>query len=544
MSGVIVGAFLGGGNQTVPAGKCLVHLTVNTIDRQNLSTASWTVTASGKSYTATADASGRADLLVDSGLTYTATLVHDGQYYNDDPQTFVANSTGVVWVYFDLFQYPDIKTVLQVNTEPSTLVTITSGTNTMTDTSDSDGLAQFNGLATGSTWTVTANGKSVTVTIEHLLTVVTVGKMPIYGVKISKSNSDPSGRVTYIDDAEGFTPIVNSAGTFDMGSWAGCDLISGIKPMSKAGSVWTELDKRTLSGCPTSTSADALVEVPTWYLSFDNDDDYIYIRFSEKKQDDTYDDLASRLGGERIGMFHWGMFHGLISSSKLYSYSGATPTVSQSITTFSNYAKARGTGYDLITYYQATYLIALMVLLFKSTDGQSTLGKGLTNSGSAAQSRSKLTFTNDYGMYGYPSDATKPVSFFWIHDFWGNIYDWVGCAKTDSSSRLMTIIDGYSSVTESNFTLVSPNTPTGTRSGYVSDVVGTNGAGFLPKTCSGSSTTFWCDGGDVHASYFPLWGGYWSNGDNAGPLNWNFNNSATNTNSYVGSRLSYRSGRA
>ena len=147
-------------------------------------------------------------------------------------------------------------------------------------------------------------------------------------------------------------------------------------------------------------------------------------------------------------------------------------------------------------------------------------------------------------MYGYPSDATKPVSFFWIHDFWGNIYDFVGCAKTDSSSRLMTIIDGYSSVTESDFTLVTPNTPTDNRGGYVSDVVGTNGAGFLPKTCSGSTTTFWCDSGNVYASYFPRWGGYWSYGDSAGPFYWRFDYSATDTDSSVGSRLSYRSGRA
>ena len=147
-------------------------------------------------------------------------------------------------------------------------------------------------------------------------------------------------------------------------------------------------------------------------------------------------------------------------------------------------------------------------------------------------------------MYGYPSDATKPVSFFWIHDFWGNIYDFVGCAKTDSSCRLMTIIDGYSSVTESDFTLVTPYTPTGSRGGWVSDVVGTTGAGFLPKTCSGSSSTFWCDCGYVYASYFPCWGGFWSNGDNAGPFFWYFDNSATSAYSYIGSRLSYRSGRA
>ena len=541
---MVMGAFMGGGTIMVPKGKCLLHLHINTIDRANLSTASWTITATGKSYTTSADSSGRADILVDADASYTITLNHDGEYYNDEPQYVNATSCGVMWIYFDLFQYPDVSTVLQVYTEPSTQVTIVSGTNTQVKTSDSNGLAQFNGLASGSVWTVTANGKSATVTIEHLLTVVTVGKMPIYGVKIARTGSDPSARVTYINDAEGFTPIVNSAGTFDMGSWAGNDLISGIKPMSKSGSVWTELDKRTLSGCPTSTAADALVEVPTWYLSLDNDDDYIYVRFSEKKQDDTYDDLASRLNGERIGMFHIAMFDALNSSSKLYSYSGATPTVNTSITNFIAYAKARGDGYDLATYYQMTYLTALMILLFKSTDGQGTLGKGLTSSGSAAQARSKLTFTNDYGMSGYPSDATKPVSFFWIHDFWGNVYQFIGCAKTDSSSRIMTIIDGYSSVTESDFTLVTPNTPTGNRSGYVSDVVGTTGAGFLPKTCSGSTTTFWCDYGNVSTSYFPLFGGDWAGGDSAGPFYWYFDFSATSTYSDIGSRLSYRSGRA
>ena len=99
---------MGGGSKTVPAGKCLAHLSINTKDRQNLSTASWTITATGKSYTAQADASGRADILVDSGVTYTVALTHQGVYYNDGPQTFVADSTGVVWIYFDLFMYPDV----------------------------------------------------------------------------------------------------------------------------------------------------------------------------------------------------------------------------------------------------------------------------------------------------------------------------------------------------------------------------------------------------------------------------------------------------
>ncbi len=533
---------MGGGSIVVPAGSCLLHLQVNTIDRANLDTASWTIVATGKTYTATADSSGRADILVDADASYTITLNHDGDYYNDAPQYVNATSCGVVWIYFDLYKYSEVETVVNVVSLPSATVTATSGSSTFTETAGSDGVATFKGFAVGSTWTFSSNGESKTIIIDQLMQTIEVGNKIIYGVKIAKTTSSPSDRVTYTDHASGFTPVTNSSGTFDMGSWAGNDLIAGIAPISKSGSTRTYLDKNTLDGCPTSTSADALVEVPTWWLSITNDDSYIYIRFCNKQADDTYQKYASRFNGEDIGAFWIGMFDGLISSSQLYSYSGATPTVNQSITTFIANAKARGAGYDIATFYQITYLTALMVLLFKSTDGQSTLGKGLVSSGSAAQSRSKLSFANDYGMSGNPSNGALPVAFFWIHDFWGNVYQFIGCAKTDSSSRLMTIIDGYSSVTDSDFSLVSPETPTGNRSGYVSDVVGTTGAGFLPKTCSGSSSTFWCDRGYVYASCFPHWGGRWGDGDGAGPFYWRFNGSATYTSGDIGSRLSYRAG--
>ncbi len=46
------------------------------------------------------------------------------------------------------------------------------------------------------------------------------------------------------------------------------------------------------------------------------------------------------------------------------------------------------------------------------------------------------------------------------------------------------------------------------------------------------------DNGNVNASNFPNVGGNYNNGDNAGPFNANFNNSATNTNSNIGARLS------
>lgn len=539
----IISAFSGSGVEVVPAGKTMLRLAVNTIDRMNLEGATWQITATGKSYNATADAGGRADVLVDSGVTYNVTLTHAGLYYNDQPQKVVAESTACVWVYFDLFQHPDVKTVVQVITDAGILVTADSGANHMQMNANGSGIAEFSGMATGSEWTFAANGESKTIVIDRLMQTITVGKTVIYGVDVSLSDSNPATRVTYTDDAVGMTPMSNVGGVFDPGSWDGNDLISGIQPVAKAGSVWTDLDKKTLAGVPTNTSADAFTEVPTWWFMMERTSTAIRIRFSNTQVNSKYQKYASRWGVQDQGMFHYGMFHGLNSSSKLYSYSGATPTVNTSITNFINYAKARGAGYDITTFYQTTYLIGLFVLLFRNTDAQSVLGKGLTSSGSAAQSRSALTFSNNYGMAGDTNDASKPVSFFWIHDFFGNVYDFIGGAKTNSSCSLMTIIDGVSSVNEGGFTNRN-TTPNSSRGGYVKDVDGTTETGFFPKDCSGSSSTFWCDNGRVNSSYFPDWGGYWSDGSNAGPFYWNFSYSAAGTNSSIGARLSYRAGRA
>ena len=136
------------------------------------------------------------------------------------------------------------------------------------------------------------------------------------------------------------------------------------------------------------------------------------------------------------------------------------------------------------------------------------------------------------------------MSFFWIHDFWGNLYQFIGGMKTNSSRQLMTIVDGLASVTESDFTLQSTSALSSNLSGYISDVVGTSEAGFFPQACSGSATTYWCDYGYVRASAFPYFGGVYYGGDDAGCFLLYFYYSATVTDSSIGSRLSYRAGGA
>ncbi len=98
----IVGAFLGSGVELVPAGSCLLKLQVVTSDRQSMGGAIFTVTGTGFSQTATADASGRAEITVPSGYTYTVALTHSGLYFNDEAQTVIAESATTKFVYFDL----------------------------------------------------------------------------------------------------------------------------------------------------------------------------------------------------------------------------------------------------------------------------------------------------------------------------------------------------------------------------------------------------------------------------------------------------------
>lgn len=542
----MIGAFLGGNPPDVPAGKAGISLSVNTTDRQNLDTASWTLTGGGKTYTVNADASGRAYIEVDAGITYTVTLTHQGNYENDGPQTVITESTMQYGVLFDLFSYAAVSTVVIVQTGENMVVTATDGETTYTEVSNASGIATFNGLPANTEWTFTIpEGITKTVVISTLVTQVNLEPTYIYGVRIARSTSSPTSRCVYIDDCASFTPASGTA----LNSWAGNRLISGIRPVVFNGKTFTDLNKRdltkTIDGSASNIGTagnDAMTVVPTWWLSITNDSSYIYIRFSNRQIDSSYHRYASMFDGEDVGQFAVGCFLGYVTSSKLYSKTGNTPTVNTTITDFITYAHNRGTGYDLFMGHHVIYLQALFTLLYRSTNCQTALGQGYV-AGSAIQSNTALSFSNDYGMAGSTS-TTARMSFFWIHDFWGNIYQFIGGMKTNSSRQLMTIVDGLASITESDFTLQSTSALSSDLSGSISDVVGTSEAGFFPQACSGSATTYWCDGGIVRASLFSNFGGDHYRSDQAGCFNLVFSYSATGTSSYLGSRLSYRVGGA
>ena len=602
----------------VPAGYALVYFQMNTVDRLNLDTAKFQLVGASLEYSA--DAGGRASALVPipSNNQYTVHLEHNGQYYNDDDQVLVLESKGIYWVYFDLFDYPQVSTVIEVSTTfngsgvSGVSVQAVQGNVSMSAITQSNGMATLHGLTAGA-WTIKIPAYNIEeqITVEQLLqthsyelpgihatvtgynpqnATVTlsgdatgtynsdtsgslwIGPLPpgyytiatqfesksvvlgsvsqevtirgnykTYGVKITKAVSDPEDRVTYFADAVGITP----ASGHNMNGWAGNELLTKIAPVRISNGVKAYLNKRNLTQLTdgsasniTTLGNDAFVEFQQIYMKAWSDSEADYYEFSIAQVTSDFKLNAWMQNGSAQSAFYIACFAAINSSSKLYSQANSSPTVSVSITNFIAYAKARGSGYDIIRWYQMLFIQAFFILLYKSTDCQTALGQGYVG-GSSKQTQNLTTFDNDYGLAGSTS-TTQQMAFLWITNLWGNVYQFVGGAKTGSNYSLKTILGDYSSVTDSDFT--DRNTsPKSSRSGYVSDVCGGEHGGFFPKTCSGSSTTFWCDRGVVSASYFPYFGGDWDDGSNAG-FGWSFYRSATYTDSNIGSRLSYNLG--
>lgn len=615
---VMVGAFLGGPDFSLEAGKASISLCVNTTDRMNLDTASFTVTSDGFNETVQADASGRGYIVVPAGKTYNVALNHQGNYENDRPQKVIAENRMAYGVYFDLFDYPSVSTLVTVSVTfegagvQSVRVAAVKGGMTVNGVTEANGQAVLRGLDVG-TWTVslpdfglsktlevtelihqtsfslgglrvTLDGKSTPVTItgpktesktpgdngtvtfgplpkgsytiqteqetktsdvnDTVVAVSIMGKPLIYGVRIARGTADPEARVEYIEDCAGWPKGTRNS----IGNWlTGNTPFTGIKPVRLKVGVFTDLNKRDLTKTVDGASSeinksfqDAFVEVPTWWLSITTDGTYDYVRFSDRKMDDTYKKLASLWKGKDVGMFHYGIFHAYYENY-VFSISGKVPTNSASLSFFTQECQKRGEGYDIGMWHQRTYLVALCLLYFGTTNPQTIL-RGYVD-GSSVDSESISTFDNDLGLAGSTSGA-EHMAFLWINDFWGNVYEFVGGAKTDANFRLMTLDNGEPNNVTGEGYVTHDTIPQLLNSGYISEMdCQSTEVGFLPTACEGSETTFWADYGYIDKSNFFIIGSSWNYGNRGGPFYATAAYTSSENSPLISARLSYRAGR-
>jgi len=254
-----------------------------------------------------------------------------------------------------------------------------------------------------------------------------------------------------------------------------------------------------------------------------------------------------------------GRYHAFLSGDKIYSSSGKTPTVSQSLTQHRTYATNRGTGYTDIGICDNILLQCIYLLITKNFNSQATIGQGIST-GNTHNTGEANTFGWLNNHSTNKNSTTTAICCLGIENWWGNIWVWEdGIIKTPVSGNIsqQTITmaqyadqynsngSGYENIGTFPYTLV--DTVNNVQYGYQGRVAGVPKFIFLPNSstvsASGrSESTYMCDKHLIDLSPVTIshFGGSWLDGSNDGAFSrWLYRAPSTAYDN-VGSRLVYK----
>lgn len=331
-------------------------------------------------------------------------------------------------------------------------------------------------------------------------------------VLIDTTNSNPNTCCSYADDA-----VNMSVGSSE---W---DTFFGHKPcLFKNGEVVKYLNPNDYTkdvdgndvDITSGDAGDVMIEFPLRGIIIKYDDtNTLRVSITDDVNNSMASYLAHTRGSTIKQNFYLGAYLGVSANSKLRSISGGTITTSGvKFTTFRTLAQANrgGTsqGYDLMTYYQNLYIQAMYILKYKNLNSQSTIGNGVS-SNSAASTKTGTLDKN--GMdYGSTTNASTKAKLFGIEDIWGNYWRVMEGVLIKNKQLLLGTDNfndsgtGYNNYGELN--LVSTQE-------YITKVKGDNNFGFTIASSGGSSTTYFCDIGQMNEStgtYRLRYGGRWT----------------------------------
>ena len=244
----------------------------------------------------------------------------------------------------------------------------------------------------------------------------------------------------------------------------------------------------------------------------------------------------------------------------MYSSSGKTPMVSQTLAQCRTYATNRGVGYTDIGICDDILLQCLYLLIVKNFNSQSAVGRGIINTNAKHNTGEANTFGWLNGGSSNRTDGNTAVCCLGIENFWGNIGVWEdGIIKTPVSGNVsqQTITmaqyadqynsngSGYENIGTFPYTLT--DTVNGWQHGYQGRVAGVPKFIFLPNSstvsASGrSESTYMCDWHHIELSAITIsfFGGNWSLGSHAGAFYRDLYYAPSAAYGHVGSRLVYK----
>lgn len=351
---------------------------------------------------------------------------------------------------------------------------------------------------------------------------------------IDLSNSDPLSSVTYADDAVGMTKGSDAWDDF-LGYYPVLLDASGNELGKLNPNNYAQYEDGTDAPINVLGSYDVMVAFPKRGLKIITENNKVTVSMTDDPDNTEFKYYAHSYGSHNnCDVVYVGAYKASVSNNKLYSCSGQSPLVSQTIGTFRTYANNRGTGYEQMTFYVRTYLCCAYILRFGNLNSQAAVGQGYVN----ASAKTNTGATNAQGMnYGTTSQTTQ-IKCLGIEDLWGNVFEWVDGIFSSSTTRniLTAIYNKNMNDTGSGY----QDNGQGASSdigNYMSKPQGTTEKGFVAKEVSGLASTYFCDFAGLSASCIASAGGYCGDTDGAGVFRLAVNYSASRSGAYVGGRL-------
>ena len=352
-------------------------------------------------------------------------------------------------------------------------------------------------------------------------------------VVIDQSNSNPSTCITYADNAIGMT-----AGSSEWDSFFGhypCLFKDGVEVGRLNPNDFTKFEDGTSADITSGSAGDVMIAFPKLGYKISTSGDVVTVSMTDNPNAEGYCYLAHTRGTTVKDVFYLGAYKGYVTSSKLRSLSGKTPTVNTTIGNFRTQAQANGSGYDQSAFNQLIFRQCMYLLKYKNLDSQTAVGYGYANGNSASISTGG---TNAKGMDYGETTGKLQMKLFGLEDFWGNVWEFIDGIFSDSSYNILTATENFND-TGSGYTNQGASGFSSNTGGYMSKVQGTSEKGFVLKEANGSETTYYSDSGDLYASRLAYFGGYWNDGANAGAFRLAVDLSASDSNSSVSARLMY-----
>lgn len=278
-----------------------------------------------------------------------------------------------------------------------------------------------------------------------------------------------------------------------------------------------------------------------------------YECYSAKKSDGTYDEH-----------FYTAIYEGRVVNSVLRSLStgtdgasGSRPTASTTMEQEMTYAKANGSNWNISLWADEDLIKCLGILVMGRLNSAIAVGY---NCGSSSTALTHNVGTgNKKGMFfGHYTTSVYATKFFGMENYWGHRWRRVAGCMTDASLNLLvkmtkSTVDGSTvenyNITSSGYINTGIKLPSMSGS-YIVDVAADKYGFTIPTTLtkykgdtgtsSGSSSTYYCDGGWSAANCALIAGGAVSSGAALGLFAFYAASAASYADWVIGASLSYK----